>query len=116
LADESSAVTPASPPQATNAATPGVRATAASLEPSLPASHDTARFNVGCDGAVYLYARCEGELRAALICDYDEDDAGRRTDAIVLRWPDGTIQGEPTVNDIARWMRTVAGQPYSGPS
>jgi hypothetical protein len=37
LADESSAVTPASPPQATNAATPGVRATAASLEPSLPA-------------------------------------------------------------------------------
>jgi hypothetical protein len=38
LADESSAVTTAAPPQATNAATPGVRATAASLEPSLPAS------------------------------------------------------------------------------
>jgi hypothetical protein len=37
LADESSAVTTAAPPQATNAATPGVRATAASLEPSLPA-------------------------------------------------------------------------------
>ncbi len=37
MADESSAVTTAAPPQATNAATPGVRATAASLEPSLPA-------------------------------------------------------------------------------
>ncbi len=32
------AVTTASQPQATNAATPGVRATAASLEPSLPAN------------------------------------------------------------------------------
>jgi hypothetical protein len=37
LADGHSAVTTAAPPQATNAATPGVRATAASLEPS-PAS------------------------------------------------------------------------------
>jgi len=37
LADGHSAVTTAAPPQATNAATHGVRATAASLEPSLPA-------------------------------------------------------------------------------
>jgi len=36
LADESSAVTTAAP-DTTTAATPGVRATAASLEPSLPA-------------------------------------------------------------------------------
>jgi hypothetical protein len=40
LADESSAEPAAAPPQATNAATPGVSATAASLEPSLPAPHE----------------------------------------------------------------------------
>jgi hypothetical protein len=63
LADGDSGVTTAAPPQATNAATPGVRATAASLEPSLPAPTGWARVLSGEESAEDYFDRTFGARR-----------------------------------------------------
>jgi hypothetical protein len=81
LADESSAVTTAAPPQATHAATPGVRATAASLEPSLPAW-----------GALHLAL----ESRAPLVRSPEYIE---RSDRVFAATPLSVVPGRPDFYD-----------------
>jgi hypothetical protein len=88
LADESSAVTTAAPPQATNAATPGVRATAASLEPSLPAP---IRLKSTAEHCVMGAPKCPcgGGMRTASVLYCDGCGASRCHECRADVGPDG---------------------------
>lgn len=94
---------------------PPTSSLSADCSPEVPAVASGAfrpegRFSVGADGSVYLYA--DVRANAYIVCDYDEDEDedGTRTDGILIRWPDGRVQDNPTRADVARWMRMCAGQ------